>query len=430
MEALRELFAQHALFSLGTLLLLGFLIGKLANRVRLPEITGYIVAGLLAGESILGVIPHEIDEGLGLVTEVALGLIAITIGGEFSWVKLKRLGRAIVIVTAVQLAASFLAVSIALALLQMPLPFALLLGAIAAATAPAATVAIVQGLRAQGTFVDYLYGVVALDDAGAVILFGVVFAVASSVLADAGAAVGAAHAAMDAAHATGGGHGAAGIVLHALSEVGFSILLGIATGAAIHIFARRRSNQNEVLITSLGVLFFATAAAIVFNLSPLLANMTAGAVIINLSPDNYRIFRVLRPLSPPIYALFFVIAGTELNPSVLVDPQILILGGAYIVARAIGKYGGVWVGCRIAKTSAAIRNYLGICMLPQAGVAIGLVLLIEASPAMATLPAQYQPLVATLVNIILLSVFVNELIGPPLSRFAIIRGNEMREVHA
>ena len=110
------------------------------------------------------------------------------------------------------------------------------------------------------------------------------------------------------------------------------------------------------------------------------------------------------------------------------NPRILILGGAYILARAIGKYGGVWVGCRIAGTRAAIRNYLGICMLPQAGVAIGLVLLIEASPAMAMLPPGLQPMIGTMVNIILLSVFVNELIGPPLSRLAIIKGNEMREV--
>jgi Kef-type K+ transport system membrane component KefB len=110
------------------------------------------------------------------------------------------------------------------------------------------------------------------------------------------------------------------------------------------------------------------------------------------------------------------------------DPQILLLGGAYILARALGKYGGVWLGCRIAGTSRAIRNNLGTCMLPQAGVAIGLVLLIEASPAMAALPMRYQPIIAMMVNIILLSVFVNELIGPPLSRFAIIRGNEMREV--
>lgn len=413
-EALRELLAQHALFSLGILLLLGYLVGKLVNRVGLPEITGYIIAGLLVGESVLGVIPHHMGEGLGLVTEVALGLIALTIGGEFYWVKLKRLGTAIVIITLVQLIATFVIVSAVLALLSLPIPFALLLGAIASATAPAATVAIVQSLRAQGKFVDYLYGVVALDDAGAVILFGVVFALAASILADATAAEAAAH-------------GTVTIVFHALGEVGFSILLGVGTGVLVHLLAWRQSNQNEILITTLGVLFMATALAVVFNLSPLLTNMTAGALLINLSPENHRIFRILRPLTPPIYALFFVIAGTELRPQVLADPQIMLLGGAYILARAVGKYGGVWAGCRIAKTSVPIRNYLGVCMLPQAGVAIGLVLLIEASPAMGALPQEYQSIIGMMVNIILLSVFINELIGPPLSRMAIIRGNEMTE---
>lgn len=429
-DALRELLAQHALFSLGILLLLGFVIGKIANRVGLPDITGYIVAGLLVGESFAGIIPPHMGENLGLVTEVALGLIALTIGGEFYWVKLRRLGSAIVTVTLVQLFATFALVSLGLALLSMPLPFALLLGAIASATAPAATVAIVQSLRAQGTFIDYLYGVVALDDAGAVILFGLVFAVATSVLADTGAALEAAGTAAAAAQHAGSGHGTLSIIGHALAEVGLSVALGVATGAAIHLLARRQSNQNEILITTLGVLFLATAVAVVFNLSPLLTNMAAGALIINLSPDNHRIFRILRPLTPPVYALFFVIAGTELRPEVLADPQILLLGGMYIVARAIGKYGGVWAGCRIAGTPKPIRNYLGICMLPQAGVAIGLVLLIEASPAMRALPMAYQPLISTMVNIILLSVFVNELIGPPLSRYAIIRGNEMREGRA
>jgi Kef-type K+ transport system membrane component KefB len=422
-DALRELLAQHALYSLGILLLLGFLIGKIVNRIKLPEITGYIISGLLVGDSFLGLIPHHMGEGLGLVTEVALGMIAITIGGEFYWVKLRRMGSAIVIVTVVQLFAAFVLVSGVLVLLGMPAPFALLLGAIASATAPAATVAIVQSLRARGQFIDYLYGVVALDDAGAVILFGVVFAVASSILGDVGAAAGAAGAA--AAH----GGGALSIVLHSFAEVGFSLVLGAVTGLLIHLLARKRTNSNEVLITTLGMLFLSTALAISFNLSPLLTNMAAGAVIINISPDNHRIFRILKPLTPPIYALFFVIAGTELRPEVFVDPHILMLGGAYIIARAIGKYSGVWAGCRIAGTTPAIRNYLGICMLPQAGVAIGLVLLIEASPAMAALPMEYQPMISTMVNIILLSVFVNELIGPPLSRMAIIRGNEMREEH-
>lgn len=425
MDSLRELLAQHAFFSLGILLLLGFLIGKLVNKIGLPEITGFIIAGLIVGEAFLGFVPRHMDEGLSLVTEVALGLIAITIGGEFYWVKLRRMGKAIVIVTLVQLFAAFLAVSVSLALLRMPLPFALLLGAIASATAPAATVAIVQSLRAQGTFVDYLYGVVALDDAGAVILFGIVFAVAGSVLSDMSSAAVAATAALESAHIS---HGPLTVVLHALAEVGFSVLLGIVTGGMIHLLAWRRSNQNEILITTLGVLFLASAVAIVFRLSPLLTNMTAGALIINLSPDNHRIFRILRPLTPPIYALFFVIAGTELRPQVLMNPEILLFGGAYILARAVGKYGGVWAGCRIAGTTPAIRNYLGFCMLPQAGVAIGLVLLIEASPAMAALPGELQPVISMMVNIILLSVFINELIGPPLSRFAIIRGNEMREV--
>lgn len=425
-DALRELLAQHALFSLGILLLLGFIIGKLANRIGLPDITGYIVAGLLVGESFAGIIPAHMGEGLGLVTEVALGLIALTIGGEFYWVKLRRLGSAIATVTLVQLFATFALVSGGLALLSMPLPFALLLGAIASATAPAATVAIVQSLRAQGTFIDYLYGVVALDDAGAVILFGLVFAVATSILADAGTAVDGLAAAEAAGHAAGS-HGTFSIIGHALAEVGLSVVLGLTTGAAIHILARRRSNQNEILITTLGVLFLSTAMAVVFNLSPLLTNMAAGALIINLSPDNHRIFRILRPLTPPIYALFFVIAGTELRPQVLADPQIMLLGGTYILTRAIGKYGGVWIGCRMAGSPKPIRDYLGICMLPQAGVAIGLVLLIEASPAMNALPMSLRPLISTMVNIILLSVFVNELIGPPLSRFAIIRGNEMRK---
>ena len=136
--------------------------------------------------------------------------------------------------------------------------------------------------------------------------------------------------------------------MSSFSEVGFSLLLGAGAGLIIHLLARKRSNTNEVLITTLGMLFLTTAMAISFHLSPLLTNMAAGAVIINISPENHRIFRILKPLTPPIYALFFVIAGTELRPEVFVDLHILMLGGAYIIARAIGKYGGVWAGCRIA----------------------------------------------------------------------------------
>jgi Kef-type K+ transport system membrane component KefB len=403
---LRDLLNVHPLFSLGILLIVGYGIGKLAARVKLPEITGFIIAGILMGESVTGIIPRHMGEDLSLVTEVALGLIALTIGGEFYSAKLRRLGTAIVIITLVQLFASFAVVTVALLVVRLPLPFALLMGAIASATAPAATVAIVQSLRARGKFIDYLYGVVALDDAGAVILFGVVFAVATGFVGDAG------------------GHGAA-LVLHAFREVGLSLVVGAVGGFAIHALARRKSNAHEVLIITLGMLFLTTAVAIVFELSPLLTNMAAGALLINMAPQNHRIFRFLEPFTPPIYALFFVIAGTELRPAILAQSQIVLLGGVYILARAVGKYGGVYLGARLSGVEPEIRTNLGICMLPQAGVAIGLVLLIQASPLMAGLSPQYSRIVDTMVNVILLSVFVNEIIGPPLSRGAIIRGNNM-----
>jgi Kef-type K+ transport system membrane component KefB len=153
--------------------------------------------------------------------------------------------------------------------------------------------------------------------------------------------------------------------------------------------------------------------------------MAAGAVLINLSPQNHRIFRFLEPFTPPIYALFFVIAGTELRPEILIQSEILLMGAVYILARAAGKYGGVYLGARMSKVEPPIRNNLGICMFPQAGVAIGLVLLIQASPIVGGLSEESVRLVDTMVNIILFSVFVNEIVGPPLSRLAIIRGNQM-----
>jgi Kef-type K+ transport system membrane component KefB len=403
--ALRDLLNQHPLFALGILLVIGYLIGKLAGKVGLPEITGFIVAGLLIGDSVSGIVPRHMGEDLQLVTEMALGLIALTIGGEFYWAKLKRLGSAIAVITLVQLIASFLAVTGVLYLLSMPLPFSLLMGAIASATAPAATVAIVQALRVKGPFVDYLYGVVALDDAGAVMLFGLAMAAASAFLSG----------------GTGGGHGGA-VVLHAFSEVGLSVTLGLVAGFLIHLSAFRRRNENEILILTLGILFLSTAFAIVFELSPLLANMAAGAVVINLRADNHRIFHIIRPLTPPIYALFFVIAGTELRPEIVTQLDVLILGGAYIAARAFGKYFGVVLGARLSRAPERIRRYLGLCMFPQAGVAIGLVLLVEASPLLAGLTGEYGQIVETMVSIVLLSVFVNELVGPPLSKYALVRG--------
>lgn len=406
--ALRDLMSTHILFTLGAMLLVGYLTGILAGKVGLPEITGFILAGVVVGESGLGIVPLRMTASMKVVTEVALGLIALTIGSEFSLVKLRRMGRNVLGITGVQLAGVFGLILPVMLLAGMELPFALIIAAIGTASSPAVAVAVVQSLRAHGAFVDYLYAVIALLDAGAVILFGISFSIAAGLMG-----------------LTAAGAGPIVLFLAALSEVVLSLVAGIVMGVILHVAVHRKSRTNEILIITLGIAFTVTAGAIVFHLSPLLINMTAGAVLINLTPRHNRVFRMLEPLTPPIYALFFVLAGSELQVALLAQPRILILGGAYILTRGLAKYGTVYLGSALTGTAPPIRNNLGFCMLPQAGVALGLVLLVQASPLSSGMSPAQLAMTGTLVNVILLSVFVNQLIGPPLAKAAVIRGNRM-----
>ncbi|MCP4646345.1 MAG: hypothetical protein GY852_01250, partial [bacterium] len=316
----------------------------------------FIIAGLLLGPSCTGMVHSDLHDELGAVTEVALAVIALVIGSEFSLLKLRRTGRAVVIITAFQMFLSFGMVTAVLWLTGLvPLSAAALLGAVASATAPAATVAIVRDLKARGPFIDHLYGVVALDDAGCVLLF-------SLVAAFAGASLG------------GGETGILHSVLHAGKEIGGSLLLGGITGWLIHVFTAGRGRSNEVYIVSLGMICLLTAVATTFNLSPLLAGMTAGAILANLGRGAFRVITSLEQLSPPLYAVFFAIAGTELSFSVFSQGPVLLMGVLFILTRAAGKYYGVWIGAHTAGSSPLIKKYLGLSMLPQAGVAIGLAL--------------------------------------------------------
>ena len=287
-QHLWEYLHVHPLFAAGVILVAGYYLGRLARVVKLPEITGYIFAGLLVGKSFLHIVPHEVEESFGVFTQIALGLIALTIGGEFSFSKLKRLGRDVAVITVIQIVATFTAVSLALWALKLPLAIALLAGAIASATAPAATVHIVQTLKAHGTFVDMLYGVVALDDAGCVILFSVIFSMAGSMLG-----------------ISGGDHGILAALGHLLLEIG----LGALGGYLIHQATCRIRSENEMQIITLGFFFSYTVLVMGLGMSPLLTNMAAGTVLINMSPRNHRIFKALRPITPPLYAMFFCTGG-------------------------------------------------------------------------------------------------------------------------
>lgn len=395
----------HPLLGLGVLILAGYLLGRVCQALRLPTITGYIVAGLLLSHSVSGIIGRHTVASLAPFTEVALGFIALTIGGEFQFAKLRRTGSKILVITLFEAALAALVVALILGLL-LPFGYGLLLGAIAAATAPAATVVIVRELRARGEFVDYLFGVVAFDDAVSVLLFSIAFAAVTPLLAGA-AATGAAVLA-----SLGVG----------LAEIGLSAMAGALAALVIHLAAGGRKRDAEVLLITVGVLLLTTALVSLLGLSALIANMFAGFLLVNLAPRNRRIFTAFEPLTPPIFALFFILAGAELDLSVIGRGMVVLLGVVYLAARFGGKVAGVTLGALLVGAPVKVRRYLSFCLFPQAGVAIGLALVVQSSTLFSAAPAAVQEMLRLLTNVVLFSVFVNELIGPLISRYGIIRG--------
>ena len=394
------------LLSLGVLILAGYVFGRLCQLLRLPTITGYIVAGLVVSDSVTGIVDHHTVGSLAPITEVALSFIAITIGGEFHFAKLRRTGGKILTITLFEAILAAAVVSVVLGFLLLPFSYALLLGAIAAATAPAATVVIVRDLRARGEFVDYLFGVVAFDDAVSVLLFSIGFAVVTPLLMG------------------GAAHGAGVLVAfgHGLAEVGLSALAGVIAGVVIHTVAGRRRPDNEVLLITLGVLFAATALVFLLELSALIANMCAGVTLVNLAARNRRIFAAIEPITAPVFALFFILAGAELDLSVVGQGLVVVIGLVYLAARFAGKMAGVTLGSLAVRAPANVRRYLGYCLFPQAGVAIGLAMVVQGSTLFVDAPDAVREMLRLLTNVVLFSVFVNELIGPLISRFGIVRG--------
>jgi Kef-type K+ transport system membrane component KefB len=249
--------------------------------------------------------------------------------------------------------------------------------------------------------VSTLFGVVALDDAFCITLFGFVMAFA---------------AAMVGVSAHGG---PTGMILHPLREILLSVLIGVVLGYIVHRLVLNRRKSNEIIVIVLGFVLITSGITISLRVSPLIANMMMGFVLVNLSAKNARVMRILEPLSPPIYAAFFALAGTELNVRTLAASG--LLGGVYLLARAIGKYAGAYLGAATAGESPTTRRYLGLGLLPQAGVAIGLILVLQDTEAFTHLPYMER-----MVNIVLASILVNEVIGPPLTKIALERSGAAR----
>ena len=400
------------LIALAAALAAGLLLNRISKKIGLPNVTGYLVAGLLIGPSLWGLIPGDFSgligqeslSSLGLVSTVALGFIAFSIGGEFRWKHIKELGRSAISVTLFESLGAVVvvdAVLIGAALLGVPgcsVPTAITLGAISAATAPAATLMVVRQYHAEGPVTRMLLPVVALDDAVTLIVFAVSFAIAKSLAAGEAMTVKA-------------------MLFEPLLEIFLSLLIGAALGFLLSFCLRFfHSRQNKTMLGIAAVLA-GVAIAEWLGLSSLLLCMASGAFLANFSNESERVFSLIDDWTPVLYLLFFVVSGAQLRLDVL--PTVGILGVLYIVFRSLGKIFGTSLGCTLEKTEPAVRKYLGITLLPQAGVAIGLSTVVAATPGFED--------ARSIQAVILCATLIYELIGPLLTKMALRRAGEIKQ---
>lgn len=413
---------MSSLLPVGIALFVGLMMTRLFKLMHLkfPDVTAFLLAGLVVGPYCLGKLgvkgvgfikPEDIEH-IRVISNVALGFIAFDIGNEFRMSQLKTFGKAALVIGVVQSVFATLVVDVVLIALykvlgpdKLPLPVAITLGAIASATAPAATLMVVRQYKAKGPLTDLLLPIVALDDAVGLVIFAVSLGVAQAF--------------------NGGTLTITSVAVEPLIEIISSLVLGtfmglILTGLEKLFF----SNSNRLSLTIAFVMLTITLSnmkiqftdELLVTFSPLLVCMMLGTIFCNFSEFSPDIMERTEQWTSPLYAAFFVISGAELDLGVLRYPSIIIIGLVYILARSLGKYYGARGSCKAMKCDENVTKYLGITLLPQAGVALGMVVTAE------VLGDEMSSMIR---NIILFSVLVYEIVGPMLTKMALIKAGEV-----
>lgn len=390
---------MNILLALSVAIAMGLLLTRLVKLIRLPDVTGYLVAGLLVGPYVLRVLTPELNDKLSIISDVALGFIAYSIGAEFKISYLKEIGIKPIVITCFESAGASLFVFLVLWALGQPLPLSLALSAIAAATAPAATLMVVRQYKAKGPVTRMLLPVVAMDDATGLMLYAILSAIAQA-LVDPNKTM-----------------SVYTLLIQPLFQIVASLGLGVVLGIVLVFVLRFFHSRGKKLALTIMIVFAAVglSSAEMLNLSSLLVCMMVGATMVNLYKQSDVMLEQCDRFTPPLFLLFFVLSGAHLNLDVL--PTVGVAGIAYVVIRAIGKIVGATVGSAIEKCEPTITKYLGFTLIPQAGVAIGLARL-----SMTTLP-QY----ADAINAIILSgTLIYELVGPVITKIALTKAGEIK----
>ncbi len=372
----------------------GMFMGRMAKHLHLPNVTGYLVAGLLIGPGVLGIIPENVLPNLDIIADTALGFIAFSIGTEFKISYFKRVGATPIVIAFLEALLAVVFVIIALLIAGCSLSFSLVLGSIAAATAPAATIMVIKQYKAKGPVTEMLLSVVALDDAAALMLFGIAVAVAQSVSNPDASVVSS--------------------LLKPVIEIFGAVICGFILGLIFIIPLRFFKKDGNRLALTIGFVFIGIGIASIFGLSQLLLCMALGASLTNFSSNTNHIVKLTDGLTPPIFILFFVLSGAELQLSVI--PSIGVAGIIYVIVRVVGKMAGASLGSVICKADGKITKYLGFSLMPQAGVAIGLSLL--ATQIVPEFGAEIRA-------IILCGTLIYELIGPAITKLSLKKAGEI-----
>ncbi len=387
------------IISIAFMLFVGFAMTRITKRLRLPNVTAYILTGILLGPYVLNLIPHSVIEGTNFLSDIALAFIAFSTGEFFTLSTLKRNGAKVVVITILEAIFASVAVFIVTYwVLGVSLVFSIVLSALASATAPASTLMTIRQTGAHGDFVDTLLQVVALDDVVGLIEYSIAISLALAVT-------------------TGSAQLSVASILQPIAVNLGVLLLGGLFGVFLKLLMPQHQSKDNRLIISISLLFAFCGVCALLGISPLLGCMSMGTVYINITHDE-KLFKQLNYFTPPILLLFFVRSGLSFQLDALANPSLalgstplIVIGVLYFFTRILGKYAGAFFGCLVTKKPAAHRNYLGLALIPQAGVAIGL-----AALGARTLGGETG---VALETVILASSVLYELVGPACAKLSL-----------
>lgn len=396
---------MNLLILLAITALTAYLIRRLTGWLEIPTVTGYVLLGVVLGVSMLRIFHEETLQHLDLVNDLALGLIGFTIGSELRREIFQKLGKPIFLIALFESFCAFILVTLVIFILDPSrIYLALILGAVASATAPAATVYVIQQYKTKGPLTSTILAVVGIDDAIALMIFVFAAAMTKSVLSTE-------H--LSAMH----------IILTPFYEISLSMILGIVLGLLFVWLFRKVRFPDDLSLGVIGFILLGLGISEHFHLSGLLAIMAFGAVSSNMNLMlNNRSGKVLEQFSPILYACFFIFGGAHLNLALL--PKVGILGLVYLITRMAGKMGGATLGAWIGRAPSTVKKYIGFALIPQVGVAIALAILVNKEFGTGKFGEPGMQLADVVINVLLFTTIVTEIVGPVLTKVALTRAGE------